>query len=305
MSRLLTSLILATSFAAPLFRYPVYAAVVFTFTILYTQIFPSTRPSADVLLLPTKKPYLAALKPLEDLTSIQGDHCPTCWDELDATNAPTKLSCGHVFCNEDIKDWISSGKNTCPVCKRVLFQQAMFQGNDAIKEKVHKARVCLVAMDLLLTILRQVFAFIARHPDNLMVWSWNPIYYLTGYGSTWATISAFSIALFDIAQLLTAYYGFQKLGPEWFRMNAGHWGWWLGVLFTSANNFMGELDKCRRPAWIAWKICLWRWEGSQGNFFNSLYKIGVPRGVEDVVGVADDLIVEVTAAWDEFGNKII
>jgi hypothetical protein len=303
MTRILTTLALATGFAAPLFKYPVYAAIVFTFTVLYTQIFPSTRPSAEVLLLPTKKPYLAALQPLEDITSVEGDHCPTCWDGLDATNAPTKLACGHVFCNEDIRDWINSGKDTCPVCKKVLFQQPMFQGNDAIKEKVHKARVCLVAMNLLLTLLRQIFAFIARHPDNI-IWKWNPVHYLTGYGSTRASISAFSIAIFDIGQLFTAWYGVKLLGPEWFRLTSGHWGWWLAALFTSASNFNAELGKSRQLGWIAWKICLWRWQGSPGSFLS--WDATVIPILEGGLGErSEDLIVEITAAWDEFGKKII
>jgi hypothetical protein len=306
MLQILSTLALAAGFAAPLFKFPVYAAVVFTFTILWNHIFPSTQPSAEVLLLPTKKPYLAALKPLEDPTPVQGEHCPTCWDELDATNAPTKLACGHVFCNEDIRDWLNSGRNTCPVCKQVLFQQAMFQGNDAVKEKVHKARVCLVAMNLLLTLLRQIFAFIARHPEKHIHWTYqflNPIYYLTGYGSTLSTISALAISLFDIAQLLTAYYGFRKLGPEWFRINPGHWGWWLAALYTSVNNFNAEIDKTRQFGWIAWKMCLWRWQGCPGSFFDPLEAFGLGmRGGGDGV---DDLVVEVTAAWDEFGNKVI
>jgi hypothetical protein len=303
MSRLLTSLVLATGFAAPLFKYPVYAAVIFTFTILYTQIFPSTRPNAEVLLLPTKKPYLAGLKPLDDPTLVQGDHCPTCWDELDATNAPTKLACGHVFCNEDIKDWINSGKSTCPVCKKVLFQQPMFQGNDAIKEKVHKARVCLVAMNLLLTILRQICAFIARHPDEF-VWNWNPIHYLTGYGSLNATISALTITIFDIGSLFFAWYGFKLLGSEWFRLTSGHWGWWLAALFTSASNFNAELDKSRHFIWIAWRICLWRWQGSPGSFL--FWDTAVAPVLERGLGErSEELVVELTAAWDKFGRQIV
>ena len=156
MTRILWTLLLATGLAAPLFNYPMYAFVVFAFTILWNHLFPTSNPDPEVLLLPTKKPYLAALKPMENPESVEGEHCPTCWDEFDATKAPTKLSCGHVFCNEDILEWINSGKNTCPVCKKVLFRQPRFQGKDAIAEKVHKARMCFVAISLLTTILRQV-----------------------------------------------------------------------------------------------------------------------------------------------------
>jgi hypothetical protein len=97
--------------------------------------------------------------------------------------------------------------------------------------------------------------------------------------------------LFDIGQLFTAHYGFRNFGPEWFRLTSGHWGWWLAALFTSASNFSAELDKSRHFAWVAWKVCLWRWQGSPGSFLTSIS--------------TDGLIVEVTAAWDEFGNKIV
>jgi hypothetical protein len=310
MPRILWTLALASGLAAPLFQYPAYAALIFTLTIFWNHLFPSHQPSPGILLLPTKKPYLAALKPLEDPTSVEGEHCPTCWDELDATNAPTKLSCAHVFCNQDIKDWLNSGKNTCPVCKKVLFQQAMFQGKDAYAEKAHKARVCLVAMNLLLTILRQIFAFIARHPEKQIQFTrqWlNPIYYLTGYGNTGATISAAVTTMLDIIQLLTAYHGFNKMGPEWFKMNPGHWGWWAGAVFTTANNTGTTFQGCRQLGWVAWRILLWRWNGAPRSLYSwdASSADEVSKNMADVAKFTDDVIVEVTAAWDEFGNQVI
>jgi hypothetical protein len=312
MLRILSTLALAAGVAAPLFKFPVYAVVVFTFTILWNHIFPSTQPSAEVLLLPTKKPYLAALKPLDDPTPVQGEHCPTCWDELDATNAPTRLACGHVFCNEDIKDWLNSGRNTCPVCKKVLFQQAMFQGNDAIKEKVHKARVCLIAISLLITILRQPLAFVACNPAHLsyMHWSWdylNPFAYLTGYGPWYKNVSAFLGVAFDVMQLLSTYWGYTKFGPAWFRIFPGHWAWWFLSLYSPASQIRGSIEECRHYGLVAWRICQWRWEGSPGSFlfWRATVVPAVKSGVGDVLRSADDLVVEVTAAWDEFGNKII
>jgi len=247
---------LATGLAAPLFIYPVYAALILILTIFWNHLFPSQTPSPEYLLLPTKKPYLAALKPLEDPSPVQGEHCPTCWDELDATNAPTKLSCGHIFCNQDILDWINSSKNTCPVCKEVLFQQSMFQGNDYYAEKVHKARICLVALSLLISIFRQPIAFVACNPAHLshMYWTWsylNPLAYLTGYGSIFKDIGAIAAAVADIMQLLSAYWGYKKMGVEWFRIFPGRWEWWLLSLYSPIGQIKGQIDECGHYAWVA------------------------------------------------------
>ena len=312
MPQLFKTLVLAAGFAAPLFKYPVYAALIFTLTIFWNHLFPSKQQSPEILLLPTKKLYLAALKPLNDPSSVQGEHCPTCWDELDATNSPTKLSCGHVFCNQDILDWINSGKNICPVCKEVLFQQSMFQGNDYYAEKVHKARICLVALSLLISVLRQPIAFIACNPAHLshMHWSWdylNPLAYLTGYGSWFKNTGAIAAAIADIMQLLSAYWGYQKMGAEWFRMFPGRWEWWLLSLYSPISQIKGQIDECGHYAWVAWRICQWRWEGSPESFlfWGSRVVWTEENGVRTVAEGVDDLLVEVTDAWDQFGEKVI
>ncbi|KEQ62005.1 uncharacterized protein M437DRAFT_66945 [Aureobasidium melanogenum CBS 110374] len=256
MPRIFWTLLLATGLAAPLFKYPIYAFVVFTFTILWRHLFPSPKPDPEVLLLPTKNPYLAALKPLENPEAVEGDHCPTCWDELDATKLPTKLACGHVFCNEDILEWIKSGKNTCPVCKKVLFQQAMFQGEDAIAEKVHKARICLVVINLLITLLRQISGYMLRHQGSGIDWTWqllNPIYYLTGYGSTFSTNMAVVSTVANIIQLGVAYNGFRKFGPEWFRQFGINLVFWSGTLYCTALNLWQDVEGLEM-AGQSWKL---------------------------------------------------
>ncbi|KAG9678612.1 hypothetical protein KCU99_g892, partial [Aureobasidium melanogenum] len=304
MSQIFWTLLLATGLAAPLFKYPMYAFVVFTFIILWNHLFPTSKPDPEVLLLPKKEPYLDALKPLENPETVEGDHCPTCWDEFDATKAPTRLACGHVFCNEDILEWIKSGKNTCPVCKKVLFQQAMFQGKDAITEKVHKARICLVIINLLITLLRQICGYSLRHQGSGIDWTWqllNPIYYLTGYGSTFSTIKAAATTAANMLQLFVAYNGYQNFGPEWFRSFGVNLVYWSGVLYCTVMNLWHDIEECRTFVQLAWAICHWKWQGSPGG--NFLF-----RSMEVSAGNAKQtsgLVVEVIAAWDKDGNKII
>ncbi|KAI5241270.1 hypothetical protein E4T43_05558 [Aureobasidium subglaciale] len=157
------------------------------------------------------------------------------------------------------------------VCKAVLFQQPMFQGKDAIAEKVHKTRVCLAALGLLVTIVRQPLAFVACNPSDLsdMRWRWdylNPLGYFITYGSWSQNANAISTTALDVLQLLTLHWGIAKLGPEWFRMYPGHWGWWALYLCALIIRIKGDIDDCRRYGWVAWRICQWRWEGSPGSF---------------------------------------
>ncbi|KAK6000021.1 hypothetical protein QM012_004009 [Aureobasidium pullulans] len=302
MPQVLWTLLLPIGLAAPLFKYPMYAFVAFSFTILWNHLLPSPKPDPEVLLLPSKKPYLASLKPLENPDTVQGEHCPTCWDELDATKAPTRLACAHVFCNEDLMEWFKAHKNTCPVCKKILFKQAMFHGNDAIAEKVHKARMCLVVVNLLITVLRQISCFIIRHQDPVHL-SWqflNPIYYLTGYGSIWSTINAGIMIFADIAQLVSTCYGYQKLGPEWFRVFWGHWGWYVLALNFTGSKLKDDIEACEPLTRMAWGICRWKWHGRQGSLLS--WSSGAVIGMSKQ---ASDLVVEVTDAWDKAGNKVI
>jgi len=86
-------------------------------------------------------------------------------------------------------------------------------------------------------------------------------------------------------------------------LTAGHWGWWLVVLFTSASNFNAELDKCRHLGWVAWRICLWRWQGSLESFL--FWNPVLPVLEKELRGGSVDLTAGVVAAWDELWKKII
>ncbi|THX46849.1 hypothetical protein D6D06_09891, partial [Aureobasidium pullulans] len=214
MRQFLQTSLIATGLAAPLFKYPPYAAAVFTLVIIWNHLFPSEQPNPEVLLLPTKIPYLAALKPLDDPTPHIGEHCPTCWEELSGENQPTKLP--------------------------------LFTGKEAIAAYVHRLRICFVVLGLLITFLRQILAFIACHPANWehMRWEWsylNPFSYLTSYGSWPKDIGAIAVVIFDITQLGSAKYGVKVFGSAWFKIFPGHWALWIWSIW-SATIPMKELN---------------------------------------------------------------
>lgn len=46
--------------------------------------------------------------------------CSICLSEVRATRANPPLRCGHVFHSSCLEEWKNQGKNTCPVCRRVI-----------------------------------------------------------------------------------------------------------------------------------------------------------------------------------------
>lgn len=305
--------LIATGCAVPLFKYPPYAAATFILVIFWNHLFPSEQPSPEVLLLPTKQPYLAALKPLEDPTPHVGEHCPTCWEELCTDNEPTKLVCSHVYCNPCILEWINSGKNTCPICKKVLFQQPMFQGKELIIQRIQKLRMCLSLTSVLTALIRQLLAFIARHPNGVTL-SWslaNPIYYLTGYGGILRTFAAIAAAGGEVAQLGVTVYLIRNNGVEWFKGLGvvGHWALYLPAVWSSGLHLKQELDEVAHFIWIPWRLVGWYWAGKpDGSFLMWGVKASwevLPKSVGEAAGKATEALVEVTSAWDGDENKII
>ncbi|KAI5209170.1 FAD/NAD(P)-binding domain-containing protein [Aureobasidium subglaciale] len=270
MRQILWTLTLATGFAAPLFQWPLYAAAAFVITILWNHLFPFEEHGPEILLLPTKKPYLEALNPMEDPTPVLGEHCPTCWEEIDAESKPTKLACGHVYCNSCILAWIDSGKNTCPICKIVLFRQPMFQGKEAISEKLHKIRICISWTCLITTVVRQILAFVTRHPGGVRP-SWqflNPIFWLTGYGSTYESISNACLCLSDVAQVVVTQYLIEKMGVEWFKgFGQGKWYYWVPTVYFAATNLMKQLDGVSSLWTRVRHIFKWWMVGAPGSYW--------------------------------------
>jgi len=46
--------------------------------------------------------------------------CNICLDPVRNTRQNTELPCKHLFHSSCINDWISQGKNTCPVCRKCI-----------------------------------------------------------------------------------------------------------------------------------------------------------------------------------------
>lgn len=47
---------------------------------------------------------------------VAGLQCPICQDP---PNAPIKLSCGHVFCDKCVGEWLER-ERTCPMCRATV-----------------------------------------------------------------------------------------------------------------------------------------------------------------------------------------
>jgi len=78
-------------------------------------------------------------------------------------------------------------------------------------------------------------------------------------------------------------------------------------LYSPISQIKGQIDECEHYAWVAWRICQWRWQGSPGSFlfWGSRVVWTEENGVRTMAEGVDDLLVEATAGWDEFGNKVI
>lgn len=68
----------------------------------------------------TRNQFLTALAPLTNLPEdIESEGCPICTEEF---SDPVELCPKHVFCQGCVIKWLTRRKrNTCPICRRVLF----------------------------------------------------------------------------------------------------------------------------------------------------------------------------------------
>jgi hypothetical protein len=66
-------------------------------------------------------------------------------------------------------------------------------------------------------------------------------------------------------------------------------------------NLWHDIEECRPFVQLAWAICHWKWQGSPGgNFLFRSMEVSASNAKR-----TSGLVVEVTAAWDKDGNKII
>ncbi|KAK4620196.1 hypothetical protein CLAFUW4_11040 [Fulvia fulva] len=76
------------------------------------------------MVLPTREQYFAQLPTSQETDgstaeAVIADECPVCYDEV---TTPVKTSCNHTFCENCLKQWLSSS-NTCPSCRTEQFQR--------------------------------------------------------------------------------------------------------------------------------------------------------------------------------------
>lgn len=63
-------------------------------------------------------PYLALLAEEESALAMESPAHPV--EELGVTKLSQSWQCGHLFCRRDISRWIQNGKDSCPICRRVM-----------------------------------------------------------------------------------------------------------------------------------------------------------------------------------------
>lgn len=46
--------------------------------------------------------------------------CSICLGDVRQTRGTTPIRCGHIFHNHCLEEWKARGKNTCPVCRKII-----------------------------------------------------------------------------------------------------------------------------------------------------------------------------------------
>jgi uncharacterized Zn finger protein (UPF0148 family) len=59
-------------------------------------------------------------------------------EELGIAKLAQSWQCGHLFCRKDITKWITSGNDSCPMCRRQFLQQ---QNSEQTEEELARAEV--------------------------------------------------------------------------------------------------------------------------------------------------------------------
>lgn len=65
--------------------------------------------------------FVGALPRVASIELGDGEDCTICTMGFDQSHEPARLECGHVFGRECIFEWLATGAQTCPMCRRGLF----------------------------------------------------------------------------------------------------------------------------------------------------------------------------------------
>lgn len=104
-------------------------------------------------------PYNAILSEEEVALAMDSPAHPI--EELGIVRLAQSWQCGHIFCRRDITKWISSGHDSCPMCRRHFLQQ---QSSSQSAEELARAEASAQAV---VNHAREVGRFMRRHNELL------------------------------------------------------------------------------------------------------------------------------------------
>jgi len=84
-------------------------------------------------------------------------------EELGIARLAQSWQCGHIFCRRDISKWISSGHDSCPICRRQFLQQ---QSSSQTAEELARAEASAQAV---VNHLREVGRIMRRRNEVLSI----------------------------------------------------------------------------------------------------------------------------------------
>jgi len=111
-------------------------------------------------------PYLALLAEEESALAMESPAHPV--EELGVTKLSQSWQCGHLFCRRDISRWIQTGKDSCPICRRVMVTATptssdpeitgtITEGLTGLRESLEQFQVEFESNERIMTDLRAAF----------------------------------------------------------------------------------------------------------------------------------------------------
>jgi hypothetical protein len=187
--------------------------------IFWHYIFPHAPAASDAGRLPSKARYLQQLEIDVETPAHRADtECPACWHEFDD---PVRLECGHRFCEDCIRPWLD-GNNSCPVCRRALYNPDRPSNGEQINLLAHKLRVCTAVMNIMITLLKTLPCFwILRGWQTSLV----PLFQCTmGGTSLLDCFDGLTYIVLSILMMVSAKQAITTHGTEWHRTQlSGTW----------------------------------------------------------------------------------